>query len=84
MLSFTAEVRPHTIDNAVYVLVDNDGTRYEPINLPIAYRVDGTRLEVTATKVTDRASTSQAGMLIKLDNINLLSEGQGKKEGNVY
>lgn len=83
-LAFTATVQRHSVNTSLYILVAKNGTIYEPINLPDEHNVDGTVLDVTASEVTDRASMDQAGILIYIDTIRLISAGNMLPKDNEY
>ncbi|WP_414830395.1 hypothetical protein [Alteromonas sp. H39] len=83
-LTFTAEVQINKTNKKSFVLVSLDGKQYEPINLPTAFRVAGTVIKVNATRVTDRATSEQSGVLVRIDSAELVSEGDGLSDNTYY
>lgn len=83
-LVFTATAQRHTPKQSLHILVANNGTVYEPVNLPTEHNVNDTVLHVTTSEVTDRASIDQAEMLIHIDAIGLVSTGTTLLNDNEY
>ncbi len=82
-LTFTAEVQLNKTNKKSFILVSEDGKHYEPINLPNAFRVAGTVIKVNATRVTDRATSEQSGILVRIESTELVSEGDNLSD-NTY
>lgn len=82
LLSFTAEVQRSSTEKSL-ILVSREGKHYEPVNLPNSFRTIGTVLKVEASRVLEMATTEQAGILIRIEKAELVSEGDGLSE-NTY
>lgn len=48
----------------------SEGERYEPLDLPERFRVDGLRVRFRGNRVTDMASICQIGPLLRLESID--------------
>jgi heat shock protein HslJ len=71
-LSFTGTVKWQPIESGFYAIDADDGKKYEPINLPSEYRVNGLRVRVTARKRDDMASINMYGTIIEIVSISRL------------
>ncbi len=74
ILRFTGTVRYLDIEGGVHVIVDAQGTRFTPSNLPSAFSSDGTRVDVEAVRQTDMVSTTMVGPLVELIRIRQLPD----------
>lgn len=72
-LRITGTVRYLDIEGGVHVIVDAQGTRFTPTNLPESFRSDGAQVEVEATRQLDMVSATMVGPLIELVRIRRLS-----------
>jgi heat shock protein HslJ len=62
----TGTVHHLDLEGGVFVIRDADGTQYNPVNLPDAFRVDGMAVEVDARRRDDMASIGMVGPLVEL------------------
>lgn len=60
------------IEGGVLVIVDAQGTRFTPSNLPEAFRSDGIEVEAEARRQTGVVSTTMVGPLVELIRIRRL------------
>lgn len=63
-----------SVEGGFFVIEADDGTTYDPINLPAEYRRDGLRVHFEATLRTDLMSTHMAGTLIEITEIRELDD----------
>ena len=71
-LVFKGTVRWRPLESGFYAIDADDGKKYEPINLPPQYRVNGLRVRVTAKKRDDMASINMYGTIIEIISISRL------------
>lgn len=62
-------VRQLPVEGGVWVITAEDGTSYNPMNLPEAFQVEGRRVEAEATVRDDVASIGMVGPLVTLARI---------------
>ncbi len=60
------------LEGGFYGIKGDDGTNYEPINLPEAYWKDGLRVRVEAKRLQDFASIRMWGTIIEIVYIQQL------------
>lgn len=70
--------------NAVFALVTEQGKVLEPVNLPMEYRLDGTRLRIVGKVVADRASINNLGDMIEISEFELLFKPSPPKPDDTY
>lgn len=54
------------VEGGLFVIRDAEGTQYNPINLPEAFRVDGMAVEAEARRRDDMASIGMVGPLVEM------------------
>jgi len=57
------------IEGGFYVIDGDNGSKYDPITLPEAFRKDGLRVKVTARRRVDAISIHMYGTIIEVVNI---------------
>ena len=57
------------IEGGFFAIDGDDGSKYDPINLPESFRKDGMKVEVTARRRRDAASIHMYGDVIEVVNI---------------
>jgi hypothetical protein len=67
--SMTGTVHHLDLEGGLFVIRDDEGKQYQPLNLPQAFRVDGMPVEVEARRRTDVMTTGMAGATIELVRI---------------
>jgi hypothetical protein len=60
-LQVVGTIRFVEIEGGVYLIVAADSTRYQPLDLPEAFRKDGLRVRATLRRETDVMTAGQAG-----------------------
>lgn len=68
-LQFEATVQHRQIEGGSWVIKSEDGTTYEPTDLPEEYRKEGLRVRVWANRLDDRASIRMIGPIISIQRI---------------
>lgn len=71
-LGFTGTVKWQALESGFYAIDADDGQKYEPINLPSEYQVNGLRVRVTARERNDMASINMYGTIIDITSISRL------------
>ena len=66
MFHITGTVHHLELEGGVFVIRDAEGTQYNPLNLPDAFRVDGMAVEADARRHDDMASIGMVGPLVEL------------------
>ncbi len=56
-------------EGGFYGIVDDDGEKYDPINLPSEYEEDGIRVSYTIKILEDQASIHQWGLMVEIIEI---------------
>lgn len=72
VVTVTGTVRHIDVEGGFYGLVDDDGTKWDPVNLPKDFRKDGVRVRVRAEELKNRVSTHMWGTLIRIVEIRRL------------
>jgi hypothetical protein len=57
------------VEGGVFVIRDEQGTQYNPLNLPPAFRVEGMKVEADACRRDDMMSIGMVGPLVELQRI---------------
>jgi hypothetical protein len=70
----TAIVRYLDLEGGFYGLVTDEGQKLDPVNLPEAFRKDGTRIRARLEELEGRASTHMWGKLVRILSIERLSD----------
>lgn len=65
----TGTVQYIGLEGGFYGIVDDDGNKYDPVNLPDEYKEDGLQVKFSFKVLTDTASTHMWGTLIELTDI---------------
>ena len=65
----TGSVAYRDLEGGLYVLHAEDGTNYDPTNLPDAYRTDGTLVEADVIVRDDMASIGMVGPIVDVVRI---------------
>ncbi|MEJ2183717.1 MAG: hypothetical protein P8Y66_09345 [Nitrospirota bacterium] len=65
-------VRFVDVEGGCWSIVDEEGRRYEPLNLPDAFRRDGLRVAFKARARSDVASACMVGRIIEILQIEAL------------
>ncbi|MBN1638987.1 MAG: protease inhibitor I42 family protein [Ignavibacteriales bacterium] len=68
----TGTIRYIELEGGFYGILSDDGQKYDPINLPQEYHVDGLQIEFTFNKRDDVSSFRQWGTIIEIITIKLL------------
>jgi hypothetical protein len=71
-----ATIRWQEIEGGFFGIVADDGTRYDPVNLPGAFRQDGLRVRIEATPAR-RSSIHMWGSPIEILSIRALETSGG-------
>jgi hypothetical protein len=58
------------IEGGFFAIDGDDGSKYDPINLPEAFRKDGLKIRITARLKKDAGSYHMYGAIIEVVNIN--------------
>jgi hypothetical protein len=77
LMEFKATVVYKTVEKGFYALDADNGRRFQPLNLPLAMRVHGSRVKVTGVIKQDMATTANYGQTFEISSILMLSKGQG-------
>lgn len=64
-IRITGTVQHQEVEGGVWVIRTDEG-RYQPINLPSAFQVDGMAVEAEAVRRTDMVSIGMVGPLVEL------------------
>jgi hypothetical protein len=70
--TITGTVIWKALETGFYGIEADDGEKYEPINLPSDFAVNGLRVRVTARKIDDMASINMYGIIIEIIRIERL------------
>lgn len=62
------------VEGGCWVIEDADGTRYEPLVLGSAYKVEGTRVRATLRPRPEMASVCQTGQIVEIVEIEPLED----------
>lgn len=65
-IRISGTVRHLELEGGLFVIRDAQGTQYNPLNLPAAFRTDGTPVEVEARLRNDVATIGMAGEVVEL------------------
>ena len=68
----TGVVRHLELEGGLVVIRDAEGTQYNPLNLPQAFRLDGMLVEADARRSDNVASIGMAGPVVELLRIRRL------------
>jgi heat shock protein HslJ len=74
-LTITGTVRHLRIEGGLFVLDAEDGTRYNPLNLPDAFRADGKQIEAVGRRRDDAVSIGMVGPIVELSRIRERNAG---------
>ncbi len=72
LLEFVGTVRWRELEGGFYAIDADDGRKFEPLNLPRDFRVDGVRVRVTAKPRPDMASIHMYGTIVEIIRISRL------------
>lgn len=75
MLHISGTVRHIELEGGLFVIEDADGSRYNPTNLPEAFRVDGKAVEADARRRDDMVSVGMVGPIVELVRIRERAAG---------
>lgn len=73
-LQFEGVVQYRQVEGAAWVIESEDGTTYEPTDLPEDYREQGLPVRVWANRLEDRASIRMVGPIISIERIERRGE----------
>lgn len=65
-ISITGTVTWKPLETGFYAIDADDGKKYEPINLPDEFAIDGLKVRVTARKLDDMVSVNMYGRIIEI------------------
>jgi hypothetical protein len=65
----TGTIQFNDFEGGFYGIVDDDGEKYDPINLPSEYEEDGIRVSYTIKILEDQASIHQWGLMVEIIEI---------------
>jgi hypothetical protein len=68
----TGTVRYVDIEGGFYGIATDEGTKLDPVNLPDAFKQDGTRIRARVERVKDRVSSHMWGALVNILEIERL------------
>jgi hypothetical protein len=68
----TGTVKYVDLEGGFYGIVDDQGKRYDPVNLPEAFKEDGLRVKCHIKKLPERMSFHMWGTLVGLTEIERL------------
>jgi len=68
-LPISGTVRHLRIEGGLFVIDAEDGARYNPLNLPAAFRVDGKQIEAVGRRRDDAVSIGMVGPIVELIRI---------------
>lgn len=71
-ISATGTVRFQQIEGGFWGIVADDGRKFDPMDLDVAFQKEGLRVKFTAMPDSDRMSTHMWGTIIKLSHIEAL------------
>ena len=69
-MNVVGTVKYKEIEGGFYAIDTADGNKYDPINLPEAFRKDGLKVKVTARAKTDAMGFHMYGSIIEIVNIS--------------
>lgn len=69
---FTGAVKYVDIEGGVFAVETTDGTKYNVVNLPESYKVDGMAIEAEGRVRTDLVSPAMIGPIVELLRIRAL------------
>lgn len=69
------------LEGGLYVLRTDDGTNYDPTNLPETYRTDGTAVEADVVVREDMASIGMVGPIVDIVRIRATGEESDENPG---
>jgi hypothetical protein len=76
-LTVTGTVRHLDLEGGFYGIEGDDGTKWDPVNLPEDFQKDGVRVRVRVVEVKDRVSTHMWGKLVRILEIKRLPPAGG-------
>jgi heat shock protein HslJ len=79
ILRITGTVHKLDVEGGVFVIRDEEGTRYNPTNLPQAFRTNGIAVEIEARRRDDMVSIGMVGPLIELIRIRKHAEADATR-----
>ena len=65
------------LEGGLYVLRTDDGTNYDPTNLPEAYRTEGAAVEADVVVREDMASIGMVGPIVDIVRIRVAADESG-------
>lgn len=68
-LKITGVIRHLDLEGGVFTILADDGTTYNPINLPAEFQKDGLAVEAEARRRDDMGGIHMVGPLIELERI---------------
>ena len=75
-ITLTGTVRHLDLEGGVYVIEDAGGTRYNPMNLPDGFKVDGKAVEAQGRRRDDVMSVAMVGPMVELARIRERAEAE--------
>ena len=66
----TGTVNYIDLEGGFYGITDEEGNKYDPVNLPEEYKEDGTRVRFSAKKLENYTSIHMWGKIIEITNID--------------
>ncbi len=72
MIELTGTIVFQPLETGFWGIVDSEGKKWRPVNMPDQLKVDGARVEVTARKVDDDASIFMWGTPIRILSFHTL------------
>ena len=80
MLHIIGTMHHLDLEGGLFVIRDAKGTRYNPVNLPDAFKVEGLAVEADARRRDDVASIAMVGPVVELLRIRRLQGGDAKRQ----
>ena len=71
--TITGTIHHINLEGGFWGIIGDDGTKYNPVNLPPEYQKEGLRVEITAEKIEKGVSIQMWGQMIRILKIKQIS-----------
>ena len=68
----TGKIQYNDFEGGFYGIISNDGEKYDPINLPEDFKIDGLLVRYKIRILDDQVSVHMWGMVVEIINIEKL------------
>lgn len=68
-MQFSGTIQYRELEGGAWVILSEDGTTFEPVDLPEEYRKKGLRVRVWADQVEGAVSTRMVGPIVSIKRI---------------